>query len=96
MSYRSFSNCPHRSTFRRFRAWSLPSLWGWTRVQGPLGANRLVQKLRKDFDIGSLDARARCAEFFREPLNVADRRESLMKKQERLQKAQELLANAAI
>ena len=65
-------------------------------VLGLVRGQALVTALYKDLGIGSPDARARCAEFFREPPDIAERRESLMKKQERLQKAQELLANAAL
>ena len=65
-------------------------------VLGLVRGQALVTAMYKNFGIGSPDARARCAEFFREPPDIAELRESLMKKQERLRRAQELLANAAI
>lgn len=59
-----------------------------------LGLDRdqaLEKALRKGLGIGGQDALEQCAEFIREPRHVAERREELMKKRERLDTARRQL-----
>ncbi|OSC98818.1 hypothetical protein PYCCODRAFT_1417176 [Trametes coccinea BRFM310] len=59
-----------------------------------LGLDRdqaLEKALRRDLGIGGPDAHVRCKEYLQEPRHVADRREELMKKRERLETARRKL-----
>ncbi|KAI8978167.1 P-loop containing nucleoside triphosphate hydrolase protein [Trametes punicea] len=60
-----------------------------------LGLDReqaLEKALRTGLGIGSPDAHARCKEYIQEPRQIAERREELMKKRERLETARKQLA----
>ena len=62
-----------------------------------LGLDRdqaLDKALRKGLGIGGADAVAHCAEYIKEPRHVAERREELMKKRERLEMARRQLTEA--
>ncbi|KAI0359461.1 hypothetical protein OH77DRAFT_1419958 [Trametes cingulata] len=61
-----------------------------------LGLDRdqaLEKALRTGLGIGSHDAHARCKELIQEPRHVAERREELMKKRERLETARKQLSD---
>ena len=47
--------------------------------------------LRKGLGIGGEDSLAQCAEYIKEPRSIAERREELMKKRERLETARKQL-----
>ncbi len=49
------------------------------------------QALRKNLGIGGADSHVQCAEYIREPRHIAERREELMKKRERLETARKQL-----
>ncbi len=56
----------------------------------------LERALHKGLGIGSADSSSRCAEYLREPLDICEHRESLMKKHERLRRAKKELADAGL
>ena len=60
-----------------------------------LGLDRgqaLEKALRTGLGIGGPDVHARCKEYIQEPRQIADRREELMKRRERLETARKQLA----
>lgn len=64
-----------------------------------LGLDRgqaLEKALRAGLCIGSPDVHARCKEYIQEPRQIADRREELMKRRERLETARRQLSEAWI
>ncbi|KAI0657630.1 P-loop containing nucleoside triphosphate hydrolase protein [Cubamyces menziesii] len=64
-----------------------------------LGLDRgqaLEKALRAGLGIGSPDVHARCKEYIQEPRQIADRREELMKRRERLETARRQLSEAWI
>ncbi|KAJ8454305.1 hypothetical protein ONZ51_g13104 [Trametes cubensis] len=56
----------------------------------------LEKALRAGLGIGSPDVHARCKEYIQEPRQIADRREELMKRRERLETARRQLSEAWI
>ncbi|KAI1782260.1 P-loop containing nucleoside triphosphate hydrolase protein [Ganoderma leucocontextum] len=56
----------------------------------------LERALHKGLGIGSADSPSQCAEYLREPLDIAEHRESLLKKHERLRRAKKELADAGL
>ena len=56
----------------------------------------LERALHKGLGIGGGDSSQRCAEFLKEPNDMSERRESLVKKHERLRRAKKELADAGL
>lgn len=56
----------------------------------------LERALHKGLGIGSADAPSQCAEYLKEPLQIAEHRDSLLKKHERLRRAKKELADAGL
>ena len=64
-----------------------------------LGLDRgqaLEKALRKGLGIGREDAAAQCAEFIKEPRNLAERRRELLKRRERLETGRRQLLEALV
>ncbi len=61
-----------------------------------LGLDRdqaLEKALRKGLGIGGADSVAQCSEYIKEPRQIAERREELLKKRERLETAKRQLSD---
>ena len=56
----------------------------------------LEKVLTQELGIGSEDARSRCAEYLKEPPHIAERREALMRKVERLKRAKDVFTEAGV
>ena len=65
-------------------------------VFGPIRKQALEKVLNEELGIGSEDARSRCAEYLKEPPHIAERREALMRKVERLKRAKDVFTEAGV
>ncbi len=73
---------------------NIPNTIDYELVLGLDREQALDKALRKGLGIGGADAVAHCAEYIKEPRHVAERREELMKKRERLEMARRQLTEA--
>ncbi|KAI1783118.1 P-loop containing nucleoside triphosphate hydrolase protein [Ganoderma leucocontextum] len=73
---------------------NIPNTIDYELVLGLDREQALDKALRKGLGIGGADALAHCAEYIKEPRNVAERREELMTKRERLEMARRQLNEA--
>ena len=84
----------HRTVaYKRFTD-NIPMAIDYELVLGLDRDQALEKALRKGLGISGTDALEQCAEYIKEPRHIAERREELMKKRERLEKARRQLAEA--